>query len=292
MLAAAYNLAAIYAQVGIATRCWPICAGTSTSTRIRRGAGHGDDRGPRRRRVRALSPGSGVHRPDVVGRHRRCVVPHEERVELGGIESHAFQRQAVSVRAASSSPLSRPGSSAPRRTAGEPARYCLHPDRREVDRRHVQPAAPARPPGHLRLGRRVRQELNASGPVWRAGANATTRIKTELDLEIGGKKVPAGEYSFFIDLKEARGRPPLTPALHGAFDRAKVGEGITWGAYGYKPDMDVVRAPMTVETRSSPSISSPSGSATSPPPAAALPDLGQPDRRAAVQGRRVTCTVS
>ena len=26
-------------------------------------------------------------------------------------------------------------------------------------------------------------------------------------------------------------------------------EGITWGAYGYKPEFDVVRAHMTVETR-------------------------------------------
>ncbi len=33
MLAASYNLAAIYARVGIATRCCPICAGTSTSTK-------------------------------------------------------------------------------------------------------------------------------------------------------------------------------------------------------------------------------------------------------------------
>src|SRR5688572_32071785 len=29
------------------------------------------------------------------------------------------------------------------------------------------------------------KKLNAGGPVWRAGANATTRIKTGMDLEIG-----------------------------------------------------------------------------------------------------------
>jgi hypothetical protein len=94
------------------------------------------------------------------------------------------------------------------------------------------------------------KKLYANGPVWRAGANATTRIKTGLDLEIGGKKVPAGEYSFFIELKEGAWTGILsTQPFMEAFDRAKVGQGITWGAYGYKPDMDVVRAPMTVEKR-------------------------------------------
>jgi hypothetical protein len=94
------------------------------------------------------------------------------------------------------------------------------------------------------------KKLNANGPVWRAGANATTRIKTELDLEIGGKKVPAGEYSFFIELKEGAWTAILsTQPFMETFDRAKVGQGVTWGAYGYKPDMDVVRAPMTVEKR-------------------------------------------
>ena len=29
-------------------------------------------------------------------------------------------------------------------------------------------------------------------------------------------------------------------------DRAKMAEGITWGAYGYSSDHDVLRAPMTV----------------------------------------------
>ena len=94
------------------------------------------------------------------------------------------------------------------------------------------------------------KKLNANGPVWRAGANVTTRIKTELDLMIGDKKVPAGEYSFFIDLKEGAWTAILsTQPFMETPDRAKMAEGITWGAYGYKPDMDVVRAPMTVETR-------------------------------------------
>jgi hypothetical protein len=92
--------------------------------------------------------------------------------------------------------------------------------------------------------------LLAGGPVWRAGANVTTRIKTGVDLEIGGKRVPAGEYSFFIDLKEGAWTAILSSQPYmETFDRAKIAEGQTWGAYGYKPEMDVVRAPMTLEPR-------------------------------------------
>ena len=38
-------------------------------------------------------------------------------------------------------------------------------------------------------------------PVWRAGANVSTRLKSEVALNFGGKTVPAGEYTMFIDLK-------------------------------------------------------------------------------------------
>src|SRR5882757_1327688 len=41
-------------------------------------------------------------------------------------------------------------------------------------------------------------------PVWRAGANVSTRLKTEVPLNFGGKTVPAGEYSLFIDLKPSQ----------------------------------------------------------------------------------------
>ena len=44
--------------------------------------------------------------------------------------------------------------------------------------------------------------VNDDGPVWRAGANQTTRLKTEVPLAFGGgKTLPAGEYSLFVDLK-------------------------------------------------------------------------------------------
>src|SRR6476660_7001332 len=45
------------------------------------------------------------------------------------------------------------------------------------------------------------KKLMDTGPVWRAGANQTTRLKTEVPLGIGGKTIAVGEYDVFIDLK-------------------------------------------------------------------------------------------
>ncbi len=90
-------------------------------------------------------------------------------------------------------------------------------------------------------------KVTAGAPLWRVGANVTTRIKTGLDLEINGTRVPAGEYSLFVDLKEGAWTAVISKQPYmDSFDRAKVSEGITWGAYGYSADHDVVRAPMTV----------------------------------------------
>ncbi len=93
------------------------------------------------------------------------------------------------------------------------------------------------------------QVLNAQGPVWRVGANVTTRIKTEADLMIGGTTVPAGEYSFFIELKEGAWTAIISKQGYmETFDRDKMAEGLTWGAYGYNPEHDVVRADMVTAT--------------------------------------------
>ena len=93
------------------------------------------------------------------------------------------------------------------------------------------------------------QTLLAGGPVWRAGANVTTRIKTEADLMIGGTTVPAGEYSFFIDLKDGAWTAIISKQDYmSTFDRDKMAEGLTWGAYGYNPEHDVVRANMMTST--------------------------------------------
>jgi len=46
-------------------------------------------------------------------------------------------------------------------------------------------------------GRKVGQELAPYGKVWRTGANEATSFTTEIDLNIGGVKVPAGKYTLY-----------------------------------------------------------------------------------------------
>jgi Protein of unknown function (DUF2911) len=41
---------------------------------------------------------------------------------------------------------------------------------------------------------------DAHYPVWRAGANAATTLKTDGDLTIGDLNVPAGTYTLFVDI--------------------------------------------------------------------------------------------
>jgi hypothetical protein len=40
-------------------------------------------------------------------------------------------------------------------------------------------------------------------PVWRAGANAATKLHTEGDLDVGGLVVPKGDYTLYVDLTDA-----------------------------------------------------------------------------------------
>ncbi len=88
--------------------------------------------------------------------------------------------------------------------------------------------------------------LLAGAPVWRAGANVSTRLKTEVPLQIGGKTVPAGEYSLFIDLKENNWTLIVSswPAQqkYNPADKTAL-----WGAYNYTPDKDVARVAMNVQ---------------------------------------------
>jgi hypothetical protein len=46
-------------------------------------------------------------------------------------------------------------------------------------------------------GREVPAELAADGTVWRTGANSSTTLRTEAALVIGGRDVPAGNYSLY-----------------------------------------------------------------------------------------------
>jgi hypothetical protein len=85
-------------------------------------------------------------------------------------------------------------------------------------------------------------------PVWRAGANQTTRLKTEVPLMLGTTTVPAGEYSLFVDLKGPAEWTLIVSrwAAQTKFDPQN--KEALWGAYGYTPDKDVVRVPMKVDT--------------------------------------------
>ena len=89
--------------------------------------------------------------------------------------------------------------------------------------------------------------VNGGAPVWRAGANQTTKIKTEVPIMIGGKRIEAGSYDVFVELKEPAWTLILstqpTQEKYDPNDKSKI-----WGAYGYDAKYDVVRAPMTMLT--------------------------------------------
>jgi hypothetical protein len=90
------------------------------------------------------------------------------------------------------------------------------------------------------------KELLIGAPIWRAGANVSTRLKTEVPLMIGGKTVPAGEYSIFIDLREHAWTLVVSSwAAQQKYDPNNKTE--LWGAYEYTPDKDVLRTPMTLQ---------------------------------------------
>jgi hypothetical protein len=89
--------------------------------------------------------------------------------------------------------------------------------------------------------------LLAGAPVWRAGANVSTRLKTEVPLVIGGKMVPVGAYSLFIDLKPARWTLIVSSYAAAPTGGAANAEQL-WGSFGYTPAKDIVRAPMTLKT--------------------------------------------
>jgi hypothetical protein len=87
--------------------------------------------------------------------------------------------------------------------------------------------------------------LYAGAPVWRAGADVTTRLNTEVPLQFGDKKVPAGEYSVFIELKPDNWTLIVSNwAAQQKFDRNN--KDALWGAYNYTPDKDVARVPMAL----------------------------------------------
>jgi len=91
------------------------------------------------------------------------------------------------------------------------------------------------------------KKISDGTPVWRAGANQTTKLKTEVPLMIGGKRIEPGTYDLFVELKESGWTLVVstqpTQEKYDANDKTKI-----WGAYGYDPKYDVVRVPMKMMT--------------------------------------------
>jgi Protein of unknown function (DUF2911) len=89
--------------------------------------------------------------------------------------------------------------------------------------------------------------VNPDAPVWRAGANNTTQLKTEVPLVINGKTVAPGTYTMFIDLKPNNWTLIVSnlkaQTRYDPNNKAEI-----WGAYDYTNAKDVVRAPMTMAT--------------------------------------------
>jgi hypothetical protein len=86
---------------------------------------------------------------------------------------------------------------------------------------------------------------NPDAPVWRAGANVSTQLKTEVPLVVGGKSIAPGTYTMFIDLKPSNWTLIISSwEAQTRYDTSNKKQ--LWGAYEYTPDKDVVRTPMTL----------------------------------------------
>jgi hypothetical protein len=84
-------------------------------------------------------------------------------------------------------------------------------------------------------------------PVWRAGANVSTRLNTEATLIVGGKTIPPGEYSLFIDVKGPADWTLIVSSWAAQQKPDQKDSTALWGAYAYTPAKDVARVAMKIE---------------------------------------------
>ena len=89
--------------------------------------------------------------------------------------------------------------------------------------------------------------VNPDADLWRAGANDTTRLTTQVPLQMAGQTLAPGKYSVFVDLKPGNWTMVLSTQpvqeKYDPNDKVKL-----YGAYNYDPKFDVMRVPMTVKT--------------------------------------------
>lgn len=79
-------------------------------------------------------------------------------------------------------------------------------------------------------GRKIWGELLPYDHLWRAGANAVTKVTFSRDVKVGGKPVPAGSYAFFAIPSKAN----WTLILNKDIGQAGTGA-------NYKPELDLLR---------------------------------------------------
>jgi hypothetical protein len=80
-------------------------------------------------------------------------------------------------------------------------------------------------------GRKIWGALVPFGEVWRAGANAATKLSFGKDVTIDGKPVPAGDYAFFVI-------PQKAPAAWTVILSSGIKQ---WGSMQYKKEQDFLR---------------------------------------------------
>lgn len=78
-------------------------------------------------------------------------------------------------------------------------------------------------------GREIYGDLVPYDKIWRAGANAATKISFTTDVKINGDHLPRGTYSFFV-----------TPAKEGYWYITFNSEAEQWGAYKHNKKKDVL----------------------------------------------------
>ena len=88
-------------------------------------------------------------------------------------------------------------------------------------------------------GRKIFGGLEPYGKVWRAGANAATALHTDANLDLGGLKVPKGNYTLFVW---------LDPTQWQLIVNKQTGQ---WGLE-YHKEQDLGRVPMKMSKPSAP----------------------------------------
>lgn len=84
-------------------------------------------------------------------------------------------------------------------------------------------------------GRKIFGELVPYNKVWRAGANAATKITFGQNVNFGGKMVNAGSYSLFIVPTEKEWKIILNSVAN------------QWGAYEYNDKMNIAEVSVPVQ---------------------------------------------